>query len=338
MNSGEVDLAQGEVLIYAEVQDERPQPTTLELLGVGRSLAQALGAPLSAALLGHQVQDAAQELGAYGADRVYLADHPDLEGYRSDPHLRLLEKLCREEAPSILLFSHDSAGRDLAPRLAARLETGLAPDCVELALAPQSHRLVAIRPIYGGNLRAVLAMDTDPQIATLRPKTVEPATRQQGRPVEVIRVDVTPDPSILRVKVLQRLKEEVTGVRLEDAEVIVTGGRGIEDQEGVKIVEGLARLLGAAVGATRGSVDANLLPGELQVGLTGKMVAPRLYFAVGLSGSMQHMAGCSGAKTIVAINTDPQAAIFQRAHYGVVGDFREVVPRLTEKLRELLGG
>lgn len=310
----------------------------LELLGAGRSLAQALGSPLSAALLGHRVGEAAQELGAHGADRVYLAEHPDLESYRSDPHLRLLEKLCREEAPSILLFGHDSAGRDLAPRLAARLGTGLAPDCVELALDPQSRRLFATRPIYGGNLRAILTIDTDPQIATLRPKVVEPATRQEGRGAEVVPLTLDPTPLTLRVKVLERVKEEAVGIRLEEAEIVVTGGRGIEDREGVKLVEELARHLGAAVGATRGSVDAGLFPGELQVGLTGKMVAPRLYLAVALSGSMQHMAGCGGAKTIVAINTDPQAPIFQRAHYGVVGDFREVVPTLTEKLRELLGG
>lgn len=310
---------------------------TLELLGAGRSLAQALGAPLSAALMGHQLGDAASDLGAHGADRVYLADHPDLGPYSSDPHLSLLERLCRKEGPSILLFGHDSTGRDLAPRLAARLGTGLAPDCVELALDPQSRRLVATRPIYGGNLRAVLAMDTDPQIATLRPKVAETAPRQEGRGAEVVPLTHDPAPLTLRVKVMERVKEEAAGIRLEDAEVIVTGGRGLEDQEGARLLEELARVLGAAVGATRGSVDAGLFPGELQVGLTGKMVGPRLYLAVALSGSMQHMAGCGGAKTIVAINTDPQAPIFQRAHYGVVGDFRQVVPRLTEKLRELLG-
>jgi len=325
-----------EIIVYTEARGGKPAGSALELLGAGQDLARELGATLSAALLGHQVSEAAQELGAYGAGRVYLADHPDLGVYRSDPHLHLLEQLCRERQPSIILFSHDSTGRDLAPRLAARLGTGLAPDCVELALDPQTRRLVATRPIYGGNLRAILAIDTDPQIATVRPKTMEAAPRQEGRGVEIVPLTLDHEPLTLRVRVLDVVKEQAAGLRLEDAEIIVTGGRGVEDPEGVKIVEELARALGAAVGATRGSVDAGLFPGELQVGLTGKMVAPRLYFAVGLSGSMQHMAGCGGSKAIIAINTDPHAPIFQRAQYGVVGDFREVVPRLTERLRELL--
>ncbi len=327
-----------EVLVYTEVQDGRPTGMALELLGAGGALARTLGAPLAAAVVGHRVADAAAELGAYGAGRVYVADHPDLEAYRSDPHLGLLLQLCLQEEPSIVLFGHDSAGRDLAPRLAARLRTGLAPDCVDLALDGDSRRLLAVRPIYGGNLRAILAIDTDPQIATVRPKTMEQAPRQEGRRAEVVPLTLDPKPSTLRVKLLERVVEEAAGIRLEDAEVIVTGGRGIDDQEGVKILEGLARVLGAAVGATRGSVDAGLFPGELQVGLTGKMVAPRLYFAVALSGSMQHLAGCGGAKNIIAINTDPNAPIFQRASYGLVGDFREVVPKLTERLRELVGG
>ena len=331
-------MAQGDILVYAEAPEGIPSGMTLELLGVGKSLSEALGAPLAAALLGSGNKDAAQELAAYGPDRVYVVDDPSLEAYRSDPQLRVLEDLCRQGLPAIILFGHDSTGRDLAPRLAARLGAGLAPDCVELSLDPQSRRLLATRPIYGGNLRATLAMDSDPQIVTLRPKVVEAAVRRDGQTAEVVSLPVTSDPSTDRVKVLERVKEEAAGLRLEDAEIIVTGGRGVEDPEGVKIIEDLARTLGAAVGATRGSVDAGLFPGELQVGLTGKMVAPRLYFAVGVSGSMQHLAGCGGSKKIIAVNTDPNAPIFQRATYGIVGDFRSVVPPLTEKLKEMLKG
>jgi len=309
---------------------------TLELLGVGRSLADASGVPLAVALLGRGVETAASELGAYGANRVYLASHPDLENYRSDLHLRVLQEINSLGTPSIILFGQDSTGRDLAPRLAARLGAGLTPDCVELALDPQSLRLLATRPIYGGNLRAILAMDNDPQIATLRPKVVDAAVRQEGHQAEIISLSVASDPATQKVKLIEQVKEKAAGLRLEDAEIIVTGGRGIEDEAGVRMIEGLAEILGAAVGATRGSVDAGLFKGEQQVGLTGKMVAPRLYFAVGVSGSMQHLAGCGGSKNIIAINTDPNAPIFQRAAYGIVGDFRAVVPTLTARLKEML--
>jgi electron transfer flavoprotein alpha subunit len=329
-------MSKGAVLIFAQAEEGQPLRASLELLGVGRGLAEALGVPLAAALLGHEVGSCAEELIAHGADQVYVAAHPDLEEYRSDPQLAVLERLCRETSPAVFLFSHDEAGRDLAPRLAFRLGTGLAPDCIELAIDPQSKRLSCLRPVYGGNLQATVAMDGNPQIATLRPKSQEPAARQEGRTGQVIPLPVELEPGSLRVKILGRVKEEQTGVRLEDAEVIVTAGRGVESQEGVQMLEELARLLGGAVGATRGSVDAGLMPAERQIGLTGKMVGPKLYIAVALSGSMQHMAGCAGARTIVAINTDPQAPIFQRAHYGAVGDYRKVVPRLTEKVRELL--
>lgn len=329
-------MAHGEVLVYAEAAGGTPSGMTLELLGIGRRLADALGAPLAAALLGHGVETTARELGAYGADRVYVADHPDLETYRSDLHVRVLEGINAQGTPAVILFGQDSTGRDLAPRLAARLGAGLAPDCVELALDPQSLRLLATRPIYGGNLRAILAMDHDPQIATLRPKVVEAAVRQEGREAEIVSLSVISDPATQKVKLIERVKEKAAGLRLEDAQIIVTGGRGIEDEDGVKIIEGLAEILGAAVGATRGSVDAGLFKGDQQVGLTGKMVAPRLYFAIGVSGSMQHLAGCGGSKNIIAINTDPNAPIFQRAAYGVVGDFRAVVPPLTAKLKEML--
>lgn len=325
-----------EILVFTEAPGGKPTGMALELLGAGGALAREAGGTLSAVLLGHGMGEAAQELGAYGAARVYLADHPGLGSYRGDPHLHVLEQLCRERQPSIVLFGHDSAGRDLAPRLATRLGTGLAPDCVELTLDPGTKRLLAVRPIYGGNLRAILAIDADPQIATVRPKTQEAAPRQEGKGAEVVPLTLDLTPLTLRVRVAEVVKEEAAGIRLEDAEIIVTGGRGVDDEAGVKIVEDLARALGAAVGATRGSVDAGLFPGELQVGLTGKMVAPRLYFAVALSGSMQHLAGCGGSKNIIAINTDPNAPIFQRARYGVVGDFRQVLPRLTEKLREML--
>ncbi len=174
-------MAQGEILVYAEARGGAPSGMTLELLGIGKSLSEALGAPLAAVLLGHGIKDGAQELAAYGPDRVYVADHPDFAGYRGDPHVRVMEELCRQGIPAIILFGHDSTGRDLAPRLAARLGAGIAPDCVGLSVDPQSRRLLATRPIYGGNLRAVLAMDADPQIATLRPKVVEAAVRLEGR-------------------------------------------------------------------------------------------------------------------------------------------------------------
>ena len=329
-------MAEQGVLVFGEASAGKLASITGELLGCGKRLAQKLGEGLSVALLGSGIEPLARDAIALGADRVFVADDPLLEGYEGEAYAGALERVIGQAEPRVLLLGQTSAGRDLAPRIAFRLATGLATDCVDLDVDPVTGELTQTRPAYGGNVRAVFASRGRPRMATVRAKAMPPLGRDNSRTGEVIRVDAALDPAKIRVRVVKRVKEEVAGVRLEDAPTVVAGGRGIGGPEGFRALEELAKLLKGAVGATRPAVDSGWVPGTVQIGLTGKVVAPDLYFAVALSGSSQHMAGCSGSKHIVAINRDPEASVFQDAHFGVVGDWRQIVPALAEKLRELL--
>ncbi|MBA7693912.1 Caffeyl-CoA reductase-Etf complex subunit CarE [subsurface metagenome] len=240
--------------------------------------------------------------------------------------------------PQILLLGQTSIGRDLAPRLAFRLGTAVSMDCLELAIDPNSKLVLQTRPVYGGNAQAIYTYTTYPQIATVRAKAMSPLERDASRQGEVITIEAGLDPSAIRTKVLEKVPEEIIGIKLEDAEVIVSGGRGIGSTDGFKQLEELAKILKGAVGATRPPCDNGWVPDGLQVGLTGKIVAPDLYIAVALSGSSQHMSGCSGSKNIVAINKDPEANIFKVAHYGIVGDWKQIIPAFSSKIKELLAG
>ncbi len=326
------------VLICGEVVEGRVAAITLELLGIGRKLANDLGQELSAIVLGSGLGNIGPELITHGADKVYLVDDPLLKDYQTDSYAAVMERACRQLNPDILLLGQTSQGRDLAPHLAFRLETGLAMDCIELALDSQSRRLLMTRPVYGGNANAIFACDTKPQMATVRAKALSALEPDAGRHGEVVAMEAGLDPAAIRTKVLHRVREEAAGVRLEDAEVVVTGGRGVGGPEGFATLEELAKLLGGAIGATRAACDSGWVPSTIQIGLTGKVVSPTLYIAIALSGSSQHMAGCSGSKNIVAVNRDPEANIFKQAHFGVVGDYRQVLPALAEKCRELLAG
>ncbi|MFC1904682.1 electron transfer flavoprotein subunit alpha/FixB family protein, partial [Chloroflexota bacterium] len=237
-----------------------------------------------------------------------------------------------------LLMGQTTIGRDLAPRLAFKLETGASMDCVELAIDPDSKRLLQTRPVFGGNAQAIFTCETDPQIATVRVKAMSPLEADTSRQGEVITIDAGLDASAIRTKFLEKVTEEVEGIKLEDAEIIISGGRGMGGPEGFQQLEELAKILKGAVGATRPPCDNGWVPDTKQVGLTGKIVAPTLYVAIALSGSSQHMSGCSGSKSIVAINKDVEANIFKVARYGVVGDWKKVLPAFTEKVKELLAG
>ena len=210
-------------------------------------------------------------------------------------------------------------------------------DCIELSIDPESKLLLQSRPVYGGAARAIFVSEAKPQMATVRAKAMNPSPRDDSRRGEITAVDAGLDASMLRTRVVDRVKEEVTGIKLEDAEVIVSGGRGLGGPEGFKDLEELARILGGAVGASRPPCDSGWVPAHYQVGLTGKIVTPELYIAVGISGASQHMAGCSGAKTIIAINKNPEANIFNEATYGVVGDLKQVLPAFIAKVKELVG-
>ena len=324
------------VMILGEVTEGNLSSISTELLGCGRKLADELGQELSALLIGSAVRGCAQEAIAYGADRVYVVEDPLLEDYQADSYVAAAEKAAKESNPAILLLGQTEIGSDIAARLAFRLETAAVLDCIALEIDPDSKRLLQTKPVYGGNAQAIYVTDTDPQIATVRAKSMTPLAKDDSRQGEVVNIDAGLDASAIRTKVLEKVKEEIEGVKLEDAAVIVTGGRGIGGEEGFKQLEELARMMKGAVGASRPACDNGWMPEKAQVGLTGKIVTPDLYIAVGVSGASQHMAGCSGSKTIVAINKDGEANIFRMAHYGVVGDWKKILPAFKEKVKELI--
>jgi len=326
------------VLIFCETKEGKLAAIATELLGCGRKLADDLGQELSAVLVGSGVSEPAKEAIACGADKVYVADDPQLKDYQSDSYVSAMEKVVGQAAPQILLMGQTSIGRDLAPALAFRLKTAAALGCLELAIDPQSKLLLQTKPVYGGNALAVFTTESFPQIATVRAKTMTPLEPDPSRKGEVVKVEAGLDPSVIRTKVLEKVAEKVEGIKLEDADVVVCGGRGIGSTEGFAQLEELARMLKGAVGATRPPCDNEWVPAGAQIGLTGKIVAPELYIAIALSGSSQHMSGCSGSKTIVAINKDPEANIFREARFGLVGDWKKALPAFTDKLKELLAG
>lgn len=325
------------VMIFGEVEEGKLVTIATELLGCGKKLADDLGQELYAVLVGSEVSSSAQEAITFGADKVYVVDDPLLKDYQTDSYVLVIERVIKQVMPEIIVLGQTSIGRDLAPRLAFKLDTVASMDCVELAIDPDSKRLRQTKPVFGGNARAIFICESYPQIATVRAKAMSPLERDASRQGEIIPIDAGIDPSAIRTRVLEKVPEEVAGIKLEDAEIVVGGGRGIGNAEGFQQLEELAKILKGAVGATRPPCDNNWVPDLLQIGLTGKIIAPDLYIAVALSGASQHMTGCSGAKTTVAINKDAEANIFREARFGVVGDWKKVLPAFTDKVRELLG-
>jgi len=330
-------MAQG-VLVFAEVTHSGLASITKELLGAGRRLADALGEPLMAAVLGSGVQEAAQEAVYHGADSVYLADAPALAHYQTLVYSAVMAQIAEQTTPNILLVGMGDTGRELGPRLAFRLRTGLASDCVDLTIQPQTKLMEATRPVSGGNAMATVVIErTRPQMATVRGKTMEPAARDTSRQGNIVPVAVNLDAVPAAVTLVERVKAEAAGVRLEDAEIVISGGRGLKGPDDFYgMLQPCAKVLGAAVGASRAAVDEGWVPSPMQVGLTGKIVSPKLYVACAISGAAQHMAGCGYSKTIVAVNRDPDAPIYQRANIGVVGDYKKIIPAFQKKCEELL--
>ena len=324
------------VAVYCEVTEGKLASIAAEGLGIGRKLADDLGQELSAVLVGSDVSGLAQEAIASGADKVYVVDDALLKDYHTDSYAAVMEKVVKQAMPQILIVGQTSIGRDLAPRLSFKLGTTVTMDCIELAIDPESKRLLQTKPVYGGNAQAVFTSDTNPQIVTIRTKAMTPLEPNASRQGEVIKIDAGLEASAIRTRVLDKVVEEVEGIKLEDAEVVVSGGRGIGNAEGFKQLEELAKLLKGAVGASRPPCDNGWVSDTLQVGLTGRIVAPEVYIAVAISGSSQHLSGCSGSKNIVAINKDPEANIFRQARFGVVGDWKKVLPAFNEKVKELL--
>ncbi len=325
------------VMIFTEVVEGKLAPIAKELLGCGRKLADELKEELSALLVGSGVASFAAEAIAFGADKVYVVDDALLKDYRTDAYVAVVEKVAKQANPRILLLGQTTIGRDLAPRAAFRLGTAVTLDCVALEIDTSSKLLLQTKPVYGGNAQAIFTMETSPQMATVRAKAMSALVPDNARKGEVVTVAAGLDAAAIKTNLLQKVVQEVEGVKLEDAPVIVSGGRGIGGADGFKQLEELAKLLKGAVGASRPPCDNGWVSDTIQIGLTGKIVSPDVYIAVALSGSSQHLAGCSGSKNIIAINRDPEANIFKEARFGVVGDWKKIIPAFHAKAKELLG-
>jgi electron transfer flavoprotein alpha subunit len=325
------------VLVCNEVVEGKTATITKELLNIGRRLSDDLSQPLSTLLIGEDIKEAAEEVITLGADKVYTIDGSPFAESHPDLYVTILAQVCQQVAPSIVLLGQTDMGRDVAPRLAARLGTVVTMDCTELAIDLDTKRLLQTKPAYGGNAMAVWVSESqEPQIVTLRPRAVMPAEPDASRKGEIITLSATVDDSMIKSKLVETVKEEIKGIKLEEAKVIVAGGGGIGGGEGFKLLEELAEVLEGTVGVTRVPCDEGWMPMSLEIGQTGHIVSPNLYIAVGISGAPQHMAGCSGSKCIVAINRDSEAHIFKEADFGVVGDYREVLPKLNEKCKTLV--
>ena len=326
-----------DVWVFAEQKDGVIDSAAFELLGVGRHLADQLGQDLAAILIGNKVRPLAQQLIAYGADKVYWLDHADLERFNDELYADNLSYLIERYRPNIVLLAATVYGRSLGPRVAARIGTGLTADCTGLEIDADTRNLMQTRPAFGGNLMAtIICPDHRPQMATVRPRVMRPLEPDSERSGRILRQQAQLKQD-LKTRVLQVVEEAGEIVNLLEADIIVSGGRGLGDPKNFALIEELAQTLGGAVGASRAAVDAGWIPYSHQVGQTGKTVGPKVYFACGISGAVQHLAGMSSSDIIVAINKDPDAPIFKVATYGIVGDVLEILPLITKEFKKALG-
>jgi electron transfer flavoprotein alpha subunit len=325
------------IWIIAELKEKKLKKVSLELLSLGKKLKEKKGTEVCAVLLGFGIEDLAAQLGYYGADKVYLLNDEILKTYSTEGYSKAIADLVKEHNPEILLGGATAQGKDLLPRVAAKLDTGIASDCIDMDLN-SGGKLVCTRPMYAGKIRVqIMIPDSLPQMASLRPNVFEVSPPDESKSAEIIKVKPNLTDQDIRAKIKEVLKEAGEKVDLTEAEAIVSGGRAMKESENFKILEELAKVLGgkATIGASRAAVDAGYAPHDIQVGQTGKVVNPNLYIACGISGAIQHLAGMITSKCIVAINKDPEAPIFQKADYGVVGDLFKVIPILTEAIKKL---
>ena len=326
------------VWVFAEQRHGEIHPVVYELLGIGKKLASARHAELSAVLIGSDLKENICRLFQYGADTVYMADHKVLDAYLDDVYCRLLCKLIRQYRPEIVLAGATAMGRALIPRVATTVGTGLTADCTGLEIDQKTGLLLQTRPAFGGNVMArIICEKHRPQMATVRPKVMETATfRPQKNSGHIIEVEVDDDALVSTLTVDDVIRDVGNQMNITDAEIIVAGGRGLKGPEHFSMLTEMAQLLNGAVGATRPVVDAGWISYSHQIGQTGKTVKPKFYFAVGISGAVQHLVGMSSAEKIIAINKNPEAPIFKVADYGLVGDLFEIVPNLTKRIKEMI--
>ncbi len=324
------------VWVFGEQKNGIPANVALELLGEGRKLAVQLNVQLSAVLMGENIDNTAKTLVSYGADNVYMVDHPSLKNFNDESYTDIFVQLIKKYKPEIVLMGATTYGRSLGPRVSSRLNTGLTADCTGLEIDPERKILLQTRPAFGGNLMAtIICPNHRPQMSTVRPKVMKALEQDKSRSGEIIRPDVV-IPENLKVKVLDVVNNLCEMVNLTEADIIVSAGRGIGNPKNLALVEELAHVLGAAVGASRAVVDAGWIEYSHQVGQTGKTVGPKVYFACGISGAIQHLAGMSSSDTIIAINKNADAPIFRIATFGIVGDVLEVLPALISEFKTRL--
>ncbi len=322
------------VMTFAEQVEGKLTNVSLELIGKGRELAKDLDTTVTTVLLGEQMDELAKTLVEYGADRVIVADDPELKYYRTEPYTQVMAKIVEKEKPEALLVGATAIGRDLGPRLAGRIHTGLTADCTKLEIDAENKELRMTRPAFGGNLMAtILCSNYRPQMATVRPGVMVKEIRDENRKGEIVKYSGTIDKNSCFVDIEDVVKVMKEKVDIQDAKILVSGGRGMGGPENFKILEELAQALGGEVSSSRAAVDAGWAPKDIQVGQTGKTVRPALYVACGISGAIQHLAGMEESDYIIAINKDASAPIFNVADVGIVGDLFQIVPKLTEKVR-----
>ncbi len=323
------------VFVYIEQRHGEVQTVSLELLGRGRGLADELGVELTGVLLGNNVKGLTDDLIQHGADKVIVVDREELDIYSTEAYTQAIVEIVNDKKPEILLVGATTLGRDLGPRISARLTTGLTADCTNLDLSEDTKELMMTRPAFGGNLMAtIMCPDHRPQIATIRPGVMEILHSEVARSGDVEEYDVKLDTSKFKVKVLEVVKEEKELVKIEDATILVSGGRGVGNAENFSKLEAFADEVEGVVSGSRAAIDSGWLSHDRQVGQTGKTVRPDVYFAMGISGAIQHVAGMEESEYIIAVNKDKDAGIFNVADLGIVGDLHKIVPILTEELKK----
>ena len=334
------------VFVFAQQVDNVISNIAYELIGKGKELAKDLGVEVTAVLVGSDVKGLADQLAEYGADKVIVVDDPELKEYRTEPYTHAIASVIKEFKPEIFLIGATAIGRDLGPRVCARIHTGLTADCTKLDIGDfpmnpvpgretKHNQLLMTRPAFGGNTIATIACpDFRPQMATVRPGVMQKAPKEAGKKAVVTEFNPGFTKNNKYVDILEVVKAESNTVDIMDAKILVSGGRGVGSPENFKILDDLAEAIGGTVSCSRAVVDAGWKPKDLQVGQTGKTVRPNVYFAIGISGAIQHLAGMEESDIIVAINKDESAPIFDVADYGVVGDLNKIVPMLTEKIKE----
>jgi len=323
-----------DVWIFVELRENEIKKVGLELASKAREIADTLKQRVGAVILGKSVKHVCDEITAYGVDIIYTAENENLNEYNTNNYTGILTGLILKYKPNIVIFPATHLGRDLAPRIAASLEVGLTADCTGLSI--KDGLLLQTRPAFGGNIMAdIISPNTRPQMATVRPNVMKISSPESSRKAEIISIPVEIDPKANRIKIVEIVKTVMTGTKsLDEADIIISGGRGLGSSENFKILEDLADTINGVVGASRAAVDAGWRPRSDQVGQSGKTVSPKLYIACGISGKIQHQVGMKGSDTIIAINTDPEAPIFDVADCGVVGDLFEIIPALNEELKK----